>query len=187
VYWVAKTLLAIVFLLGLAALGGVAYQTIGTRMDARRSPEHGKLVDIGGYRLKINCVGTLSPTVVLESGLGDVSPEWERVQPGIAEFSRVCSYDRAGYGGSDAGPMPRSSAVIAKELHTLLQWAGEKPPFVLVGQLNDLRQPADHRALARCHGAAENHAALLDDQEWPSAVRALSSVSRIGGRNSWLN
>jgi pimeloyl-ACP methyl ester carboxylesterase len=133
VYWVAKTLLAIVFLLGLVALGGVAYQTIGTRMDARRSPEHGKLVDIGGYRLKINCVGTLSPTVVLESGLGDVSPEWERVQPGIAEFSRVCSYDRAGYGGSDAGPMPRTSAVIAKELHTLLQWAGEKPPFVLVG------------------------------------------------------
>jgi len=133
-HWVAKTLLAIVFLVGLLALSGAAYQTIGTRMDARRSPEPGKLVDIGGYRLKINCVGAPSPTtVVLESGLGDVSPEWERVQAGIATFSRVCSYDRAGYGGSDPGRMPRTSAVIATDLHTLLQWAGEKPPFVLVG------------------------------------------------------
>ena len=132
-HWVAKTLFAILCMLGLLGLGGATYQTIGTWMDARRSPEPGKLVDIGGYRLKINCAGTLSPTVVLESGLGDVSPEWERVQAGIAKFSRVCSYDRAGYGGSDPGPMPRTSAVIATELHTLLQLAGEKPPFVLVG------------------------------------------------------
>jgi pimeloyl-ACP methyl ester carboxylesterase len=126
-------LFAVVCLLGLLVLGGAAYQKIGALRDARRSPEPGKLVDVGGYRLKINCAGTAGSTVVLESGLGDVSPEWERVQAGIAKFSRVCSYDRAGYGGSDAGPMPRTSAVIATELRNLLQSAGEKPPFVLVG------------------------------------------------------
>ncbi len=55
------------------------------------------------------------------------------VQPGIAQFSRVCSYDRAGYGSSDPGPMPRTSAQIAEDLHTLLQKAGERPPYLLVG------------------------------------------------------
>ena len=131
--WVSKTLLTIVCVLILSALGGAAYQSIATRSDARRSPEPGTLVDIGGYSLKINCTGKGSPTVILESGLGDVLPEWEQVQTGIAKFSRVCSYDRAGYGGSDAGPMPRTSATIATELHTLLQRTGEKAPFVLVG------------------------------------------------------
>jgi pimeloyl-ACP methyl ester carboxylesterase len=90
-------------------------------------------VDIGGYLLKINCTGNGSPTVILEAGLGDVSIEWSRVQPEIAKFARVCSYDRAGYGSSDAGPMPRTSQQIAKELHTLLQNAREAPPYLLVG------------------------------------------------------
>jgi pimeloyl-ACP methyl ester carboxylesterase len=117
----------------LLAFTGATYQAIGTRANAHHSPEAGRLVDIGGYRLKINCTGKGSPTVILEAGLGDVSIEWKRVQPEIAQFSRVCSYDRAGYGGSDAGPMPRTSAQIAKELHALLQNAGEAPPYLLVG------------------------------------------------------
>jgi len=71
--------------------------------------------------------------VVLEAGLGDPLTEWNRVQTGIEKFCRVCSYDRAGYGGSEEGPMPRTSEVIARELHALLRNAGEKAPFVLVG------------------------------------------------------
>jgi pimeloyl-ACP methyl ester carboxylesterase len=58
---------------------------------------------------------------------------WRGVQPEIAKFTRVCSYDRAGYDWSDPGPMPRTSSQSVKELHTLLQNAGEKPPYVLVG------------------------------------------------------
>jgi pimeloyl-ACP methyl ester carboxylesterase len=122
--------------LGLVALLFAAcatYQFIANRADARRFPEPGRLVDVGGFRLKLNCTGAGSPTVVLESGFGDVLPEWQSVQPGIAKFARVCSYDRAGYGGSDPGPMRRTSAQIAQELHSLLQNAEEKPPFVLVG------------------------------------------------------
>lgn len=112
---------------------GAAYQQFGSRMDARRSPEPGRLVDVGGYRLKINCAGRGSPTVVLESGLGDVLSEWRPVQLQISTFTRVCSYDRAGYGESDAGPLPRTSLQISRELHALLQNAGEHPPYILVG------------------------------------------------------
>jgi len=117
----------------LLAVAGAFYQVIETHLDASRFPENGRLVDVGGYRLKLNCAGVGKPTVILEAGWGDWSGEWNAVQPEIEKFSRVCSYDRAGYGGSDPGPMPRTSAQIATELHTLLRNAGELPPYVLVG------------------------------------------------------
>lgn len=131
--WLRNIAVILVGLLTLLAIAGASYQALATRVDARRFPEPGKLVDVGGYRLKLNCSGAGNPTVVLESGLGDVSVEWEPVQSEVAKFTRVCSYDRAGYGGSDAGPKPRTSAQIAQELHSLLQDAAEKPPFILVG------------------------------------------------------
>jgi hypothetical protein len=67
--WISRTALTITCLLGLLALGGAVHQSMATRMDARRSPEPGTLVDIGGYNLKIYCTGRGSPTVILESGL----------------------------------------------------------------------------------------------------------------------
>jgi pimeloyl-ACP methyl ester carboxylesterase len=88
---------------------------------------------VGGYKLNIDCTGKGSPTVVLESGLETPAKGWRLVQPGIANFTRVCSYDRAGYAWSDPGPMPRKLSQIVLELHTLLQNAGEKPPYILVG------------------------------------------------------
>lgn len=96
-------------------------------------PPPGKLVDAGGHRVHLNCTGEGSPTVVLEGGAGDFSLVWALVQPPIAQFTRVCSYDRAGYAWSDAGPQPRTMAQIAYELHTALANAGEKGPYVLVG------------------------------------------------------
>lgn len=128
-----KMIAATVLALAVLPIGGATYQSLASWRDARRSPEPGKLVTVGDHRLRIDCVGTGGPTVVLENGLGDILPEWEQVQTGIAKFARVCSYDRAGYGGSDTGPMPRTAAQIAVELHTLLQRSGEKPPYVLVG------------------------------------------------------
>jgi pimeloyl-ACP methyl ester carboxylesterase len=100
-------------------------------------PPPGKLVDVGGWRLHINCTGTASPqtpTVILESGIGDFSVEWSLVQPGVSKFARVCSYDRAGDGWSEMGPFPRTYKQIVYELHALVERAGERPPFVLVGQ-----------------------------------------------------
>lgn len=128
-----KVLLTILGSISTLLVVGAAYQQFGSRMDARRSPEPGRLVDVGGYRLKINCAGRGSPTVLLESGLGDVLSEWRPVQLQISTFTRVCSYDRAGYGESDAGPLPRTSLQISRELHALLQNAGEHPPYILVG------------------------------------------------------
>ena len=128
-----KVWLTILASLLILAIVGAAYQQIGSRMDARQLPEPGHLLDIGGYRLKINCSGSGSPTVILESGLGDFLAEWQSVQLQISSFTRVCSYDRAGYGESDAGPLPRTSLEISRELHALLQNAGEHPPYILVG------------------------------------------------------
>src|SRR4030095_2709756 len=99
-------------------------------------PPPGKLVDVGGWRLHLNCTGEArasQPTVILEAGLGDFSVEWSLVQPGVAKFARVCSYDRAGTGWSEMGPNPRTMRQIVFELHTLLEKAGVRPPYALVG------------------------------------------------------
>lgn len=94
-------------------------------------PPPGKLVDVGGWRLHLHCTGEAragQPTVILEPGIGDFSVEWSLVQPGVAKFARVCSYDRAGNGWSDWGPHPRTYRQIVYELHTLLDKAGVKLP-----------------------------------------------------------
>ncbi len=122
----------LVFILVLAA-AGILYQNIAATRDRRQNPMPGRLVNVGGSRMHIDCTGEGSPTVVLESGLGDSYVSWRKVQPQIAKFTRVCSYDRAGLGYSDASSQPRTSRIIASELHALLQAAGIAPPYVLVG------------------------------------------------------
>src|SRR4051794_18941926 len=99
-------------------------------------PAPGRLIDLGGWRLHLNCFGQANPSrpaVILESGAGDFSVDWSLVQPLVAQFARVCSYDRAGAGWSDLGPRPRTLHQQVWELHALLDKAGEKAPFVLVG------------------------------------------------------
>jgi pimeloyl-ACP methyl ester carboxylesterase len=97
------------------------------------SPFPGKLVNVGGYEMYLHCIGIGTPTVILEAGLNDVAETWSLVQPEVANFTRVCVYDRAGLGKSDPGPEPRDSYQIIKELHTLLKNAGIEGPYVLVG------------------------------------------------------
>jgi pimeloyl-ACP methyl ester carboxylesterase len=91
------------------------------------------LVDVGGYRLHLNCRGAGTPLVILLPGSGDFSVDWSLVQPEIARTARVCSYDRAGLAWSDPGPTPRTMRQEAHELRTLLRAASEAPPYVLVG------------------------------------------------------
>jgi pimeloyl-ACP methyl ester carboxylesterase len=93
----------------------------------------GQLVDVGGFRLHLNCTGEGSPAVVMDSALGGSSVSWLLVQPQLAELTRVCTYDRAGFGWSDRGPMPRTAGRIADELRVLLERAHVPPPFVVVG------------------------------------------------------
>jgi pimeloyl-ACP methyl ester carboxylesterase len=124
---------AFIALVLLAALGARAHAQSDT---VPPFPPPGRLVDIGGWRLHLNCTGTPSSTratVILEAGIGDFSVEWGLVQPGVAQFARVCSYDRADSGWSDFGPHPRTMHQIVYELHKLLEKADVRPPYVLVG------------------------------------------------------
>src|ERR1700759_5046430 len=84
----------------------------------------GQLVSVDGFRLNLYCMGSGSPAVVFDSGWEDWAPAWSIVQPQIAKRTRACSYDRAGAGFSDPGPMPRTSVRIAQELRTALHQAG---------------------------------------------------------------
>ncbi len=92
-----------------------------------------RLVEVGGHRLRIECSGQGHPAVVLDHGLGGSAGDWRYVRERLARTSRVCSYDRAGYGASEPGPPPRTSARIASELRTLLSRAGIPGPYVLAG------------------------------------------------------
>jgi len=97
------------------------------------TPAPGALIDVGGYRLHIACEGYGSPTVVFDVGLGGSSLEWRAVVDDVREFTRVCTYDRAGYGWSDLGPLPRTSSVIANELYLLLESVDIDKPYILAG------------------------------------------------------
>lgn len=99
----------------------------------RTSRVPGQLVDVGGYRLHIHCIGSGSPTVVLDAGNNDFSVQWYLIEPKVAEFTRVCVYDRAGLGWSEPSPRPRTIQVMTNELHTLLKNANVPEPYVLVG------------------------------------------------------
>jgi pimeloyl-ACP methyl ester carboxylesterase len=123
----------IVGAIGALLLIGAVYESMAEASDAKKYPPPGQLVDVGGYRLHIKCTGTGSPTVVIDAGLGDWSTLWGFVQPEVAKVTRVCTYDRAGSGWSEAGPLPRDAAHFARELHTLLQNAHIPGPYVIVG------------------------------------------------------
>jgi pimeloyl-ACP methyl ester carboxylesterase len=107
---------------------------LGTMMAAPAQPAPpGKMVDLGGHRLHVNCTGSGPFTVVVENGLGDFSFGWILVQQRVEKFSRICTYDRAGYAWSDPGPMPRTFAQLNLELHDALQKLGEHHSLILVG------------------------------------------------------
>ena len=118
-----------------ALIIGISFQ--GTEGTPPPLPPPGQLIDVGGWKLHLNCTGTRAagtPLVILEPGVGAFSVEWSLVQPELAKTTRVCSYDRAGAGWSEMGPHPRTYKQLTYELHTLLERAGEKPPYVMVGQ-----------------------------------------------------
>ena len=94
----------------------------------------GRIVEIGGGRtLYLQCVGSGSPTVVLEAGFGADASQWQDVQPQLARTTRTCAYDRAGFGRSIARPGVRDARDEIDDLQRLLDRAHVDPPYVLVG------------------------------------------------------
>ncbi len=111
--------------LGLALAGGA---------PAMDYTQPGQLVTLAdGRRINLRCEGTGPVTVVLDAGGGQFSLAWRKVQGHVAAFARVCAYDRAGYGFSDANTRPASAANIVDDLHQALGRAGIHPPLLLVG------------------------------------------------------
>lgn len=131
--WTKRALIGLGGLIVLAALTGATYQWMATRRDLAASPPPGRLVDVGGHRLHLWCMGSGSPAVILENGLGGSTPAWGFVQPDVAGFTQVCSYDHAGMGYSEPGPSPRTTRRVVHELGRLLDAGGIHGPLVLVG------------------------------------------------------
>src|SRR5271157_270906 len=132
--WMRRILkgLALAFLL--AAALGLTYEQIGRWQDSRHRFRIGRSVDVGGRSLNLDCSGSGSPAVILESGGGGYGGYgWRVVQAEVAKFTTVCWYDRAGEGWSDPAPTPRNSTTIVHDLHELLQRAPVAGPYVLVG------------------------------------------------------
>lgn len=124
----------ILSLIVLATIIGVTYEVSGRSQSARDFPLPGKLVDIGGRRIQLDCRGTGSPTVVFESGLDmSGSLSWSAVHDEVAKTTRACAYSRAGMMWSDPHDAHQNGKSVAQDLHATLGKAGEQGPFVLVG------------------------------------------------------
>ena len=120
----------------LAVLFGVAAEKSTHAADAAAAPYYQAhhLVEIpGGRKLNLYCVGSGSPVVIFDYGWGGPPTAWEHIQPAIGRLTTACTYDRAGYGFSDAGPLPRDTSALVTDLHQLLEAAHLKPPYVFVG------------------------------------------------------
>jgi pimeloyl-ACP methyl ester carboxylesterase len=168
------------------ALAGAGYEAIAARGDAQAYPAPGQLVDIGGYSLHIHCVGTGSPTVVLDAGLGGTSLDWNLVQPQLSRLTRVCAYDRAGMGWSDTSPAARTPAQIAGELHTLLGKAGIAGPYILVGhslagknvRMFALQHPDEVAGMVLVDARSE----YVDEHTSPAEVQAFQQAVAAQGK-----
>ena len=127
---VALLILIVIFL---AVGAGALYNFAAIYLYRRSAGIPGKLYDVTGYSMHMYCTGQGSPTLVLSSGLGDDFTSWGRVQPALSRHTRVCSYDRAGFGWSEYRPGPQDAEAIASQLHTLVRSADIARPFVLIG------------------------------------------------------
>ncbi len=154
----------------------------------------GRLIDVDGRTLHLHCEGEGSPTVLLEAGLGGWSIGWREIQTQLAESTRVCTYDRAGYGWSDPDPEARTAARMAADLHTLLENAEESRPYVLVGaswgaypvRLFVDRYPDEVAGLVLVDPAHEDDADILPEDvrtqqaALPNIYRVFATAARLG-------
>lgn len=158
------------------------------------TPPPGRLIEVDGRTLHLHCEGTGSPTVILEAGLGGWSIGWREIQTQLAESTRVCAYDRAGYGWSNPDPEARTAARMATDLHTLLENAEEPGPYVLVGaswgaypaRLFADRYPDEVAGLVLVDPAHEDDHNILPEEvrkqqaSLPGMYRAFATAARLG-------
>lgn len=127
---VMKIFGVILLILGIV---GARYQYMASRQDAKKFQPVGRMIDIGGYKLHMIDSQVGKATVVIDSAIGGKTVDWCLVQPEIAKFARVITYDRAGYAWSDASSLERTAQNMVDEMHAMLQNAKIPAPYILVG------------------------------------------------------
>ena len=160
----------------LALVAATTVQWVLSHLAFERNSAPGEMVVVDGRQVHLLCQGQGSPAVILESGIPGISLGWASVMEDIASFARVCAYDRAGYGWSEAGPEPRTISNITTELRELLRTAGVDPPYVLAGhsfgglvvQLYASRFPDEVAGM------------VLVDSSHPDLARRTGDLDRMG-------
>lgn len=160
----------------LALVAATTVQWLLSLLALERNPAPGEMVVVDGRQVHLLCHGQGSPAVILESGMPGISLGWVSVIEDIASFARVCAYDRAGWGWSEAGPEPRTISNITGELRDLLGTAQVGPPYVLVGhsfgglivQVYASRFPDEVAGM------------VLVDSSHPDLARRTGSLDRMG-------
>ena len=182
VLWTGATVVVTV-----AATAGM--QALLSRLSLRDNPPPGRLVELDDRQVHVHCAGEGSPTVILEAGLPGNSLAWMSVFSEIAALTRVCSYDRPGYGWSEPASSPRTADTIVQELRMLLQAADIKPPYVLVGhsfggllmQLYATRFPSDFEGVVLVDSSHPDQAhRTLDLGEIEGIARVLKVLGPLG-------
>ena len=170
---------------GLVALllAGTTYQGVATALERHRFPHPGRQVPAGSHQLHIYCTGKGGPVVVLEAPATGMSAAWGWVQPLVAERTRVCSYDRAGLGWSEAGDTVFDPARVPQELRMLLMNAEEPAPYVIAGQgfgaaLAQLFASRYHDDVAAL--------VLIDPPAQESDTRTVQSMAQMAALSPWL-
>ncbi|MBE0681126.1 MAG: alpha/beta hydrolase [Anaerolineales bacterium] len=131
--WLGRGALGFLILLVVLVTTGAIYQAIASARDSKQYKPVDQMVNVNGTEMRLDCRGSGSPTVILEAGGQSPSFIWVRIQDEVAKFTRVCSYDRAGYGWSDSVHETLYPQQVAEMLHILLENGGEKPPYLMVG------------------------------------------------------
>jgi pimeloyl-ACP methyl ester carboxylesterase len=163
-------------------LAGVTYQSVATALERRQFPYPGRLIEVGDHQLHLHCTGKGTPTVVLEAPAAGVSVAWTWVQDDLAHLTRVCSYDRAGLGWSEAGNGEYQSARVPDELHAMLERAGEHGPFVIAGH----ELGAAYARMFASRFRSETAALVLIDDPSASSESAGRGAPRLVRAWPWL-
>lgn len=128
-----RTVLSVISFCVLAVFASTAWNAFATHQYWAKHPVPGKIYTVNGHKMRIDCTGSGSPTLILDAGLGNDGLIWGKVQSELSKTTRVCSYDRAGFGWSDATSGPQDANHISDQLHGLLQQAAITGPIVLMG------------------------------------------------------
>jgi pimeloyl-ACP methyl ester carboxylesterase len=179
---IRRVLVMAAVMLLLLVLAGATYQGVATALERRQFRHPGRLVDAGGHQLHIHCLGEGLPTVVLEAPATGLSAAWGWVQPDVAGVTRVCSYDRAGLGWSEAGDRPYQPSAVAGELRALLERAGEPGPYVVVGH----GLGATFAVLFAAQFGSDVAGVVLIDRPLPDPPTERDQTMRLARAAPWL-